>query len=64
MSQRIQVNLSDEMIKRLEMYSKKIGVNRSALCAQFIGQGVMSYDKAYEAFDTLASKMVNEVEGK
>ena len=53
MNQRIQVNVSDEMISRLELYSKKMGISRSALCAQFIGQCVMGYDKAFDVIDNM-----------
>jgi len=60
MNTRIQVNISDEMITRLDLYSKKMGVSRSALCAQFIGQAVMTYDKAYEVIDNMAKEYVTE----
>jgi len=54
---KITVNVSDEMVTRLELYSKKMGVSRSALCAQFIGQSVMGYDKAFDVMDNMADKL-------
>lgn len=32
---RIQVNLSDEMVSKVDYYSQKMGVSRSALCSIF-----------------------------
>lgn len=46
---RVQVNVSDEMVKKVDLYAEQLGVSRSALCSMFIGQGVMSYDKAMDA---------------
>ena len=43
---RVQVNLSDEMVCKVDLYAKKMGVSRSALCSMLIGQGIMSYDKS------------------
>lgn len=38
------VTLSDEMADKVEKYAKKIGVTKSSLCAQFIGQSIMGFD--------------------
>lgn len=45
---RIQVNLSEEMNKKAESYSKQFGVSKSQLCSMIIGQGLLSYDKAFD----------------
>jgi len=37
---RIQVNLSDDMVKRVDMIAKTYGVTRSGLLATLIGQAV------------------------
>lgn len=37
---RIQVNLTDDMVERVDRIRKQYGVTRSALCAMFIGQQV------------------------
>lgn len=42
---RVQVNLSDEMVVKVDKYAQHIGVSRSALCSLLIGQGIMEYDK-------------------
>jgi metal-responsive CopG/Arc/MetJ family transcriptional regulator len=57
---RIQVNLSDDMVKRLDMYADLMGVSRSSLCAQFIGQAVLGYDKAYSKIDDVGDSLINE----
>lgn len=45
---RIQVNLSDDIVKDLDMLAKRYGVSRSALCCTLIGQGISSHLEAYE----------------
>lgn len=54
---RIQVNLSDELIESLDKYAQMMGISRSALCATFIGQGVMGYNKSFQLIDTLGDKI-------
>lgn len=48
---KVQVNVSDDMVQRLDTYARKMGVSRSALCSVLIGQGIMGYDKAFEMCD-------------
>lgn len=48
---RVQVSLSDEIVRRLDNYSNLIGVPRSALCSVFIAEGVLEYDNAFNLFD-------------
>lgn len=43
---RIQVNLSDKMVERVDKIAEDMGLSRSALCNMMIGQGVNSYEKA------------------
>lgn len=45
---KVQVIMSEEMVKRVDDYAKSIGVSRSALCAMFIGQGVMGLDRGVD----------------
>lgn len=59
---RIQVNLSDEMIKRCDDYATKMGLSRSAFCASMIGQSVMSLDKGNDLFEALKISMPNLLE--
>ena len=48
---RVQVNLNDELVKKIDEYAKMIGITRSSLCAVYIGQGVLGYDKAFEMIE-------------
>lgn len=59
--QRITITVSDESIEKLSYYGDKMGMNRSALCAYFVGQGLLSMDKAYSLLDRFASDMSEEM---
>lgn len=54
---RVQVNLSDEMVEKVDVYAKKMGVSRSALCSMLVGQGIMSYDKSMDIISVLGDKL-------
>lgn len=54
---RCQVNLSDEMVEKVDMYAKKMGVSRSALCSMLVGQGIMSYDRSMDILSVLGDKL-------
>lgn len=45
---KVQVNVSDELVKQLDEYAKAVGLSRSALCGYFIGQGMFSLQKGLE----------------
>lgn len=53
---RIMVTVSEDMKNRLDRYAEKMGINRSALCAFLLGQGVMSMDKAYGMIDQVTEQ--------
>ena len=50
---RVQVNVSDELVKQIDSYAEKMGVSRSALCSVFIGQGILGYNKSFQMIDNL-----------
>lgn len=54
---KVQVNLSDEMVTRVDNLAKSYGVSRSALCSMYIGQMVDSMEKSSSA---VASILGNE----
>lgn len=54
---RVQVNLSDEMVKKVDAYASKMGVSRSALCSMLVGQGIMGYDKSMDLISILGDKL-------
>lgn len=54
---KVQVNLSDEMVNRVDNLAKSYGVSRSALCSMYIGQMVDNMEKSSSA---VASILGNE----
>lgn len=54
---RVQVNLSDEMVGKVDSYARKMGVSRSALCSMLVGQGIMGYDKSMDLINILGDKL-------
>lgn len=58
---RVQVNLSDEMVERVDIYSKMMGVSRSALCSMLIGQGIMNYDTSANILKDIAIKASQDI---
>lgn len=54
---RVQVNLSDEMVVKVDSYAKKMGVSRSALCSILVGQGIMTYDKSMDIISVMGDKL-------
>lgn len=50
---RVQVNLNDDIVKKIDEYGKAIGVSRSALCATWIGQSVLSLDKSMDIIEKM-----------
>lgn len=54
---RVQVNLSDEMVNKVDVYARKMGVSRSALCSILVGQGIMGYDKSMDLMTLLGDKL-------
>lgn len=62
---RIQVNVSDEMVKRIDEVASLLGVSRSALCSVFVGQGVFSFEKALSVtegtLDSLKASLLSQL---
>lgn len=59
--QRITITVSDESVEKLAMYGKKMGMNRSALCAYLVGQGLMGLDSVNSTFDRVADSVSDEM---
>lgn len=54
---RVQINLSDEMVEKVDSYALKMGVSRSALCSMLVGQGIMGYDRSMDLLSILGDKL-------
>jgi CopG-like RHH_1 or ribbon-helix-helix domain, RHH_5 len=57
---KVQITLSEEMTERIDIYAKKVGVSRSALCGILIGQGIMAYDKAFDVINAMTAAEIAE----
>ena len=61
---RLQVNVSEVMVDKIDKYAEMMGISRSALCAYLIGQGIMSMSKAFDVLDSggmsFAEQMMNQ----
>lgn len=58
---KVQVNLSDEIVKKIDNYAKYMGVSRSALCGMYIAQSIMALDKSFEVIqDTTKAVISND----
>lgn len=55
---RVMVNLSDEMVRKIDTLAGSLGVNRSAFCAMMIGSGVVSYVKSQEVIEKIAREEI------
>ena len=54
---KLQVNVNDDLVKQIDEYAALMGVSRSALCAMFIGQGILTYNKSFKLIDDLGQKI-------
>lgn len=54
---KLQVNVNDDLVKQIDEYAALMGVSRSALCAMFIGQGILSYNKSFKLINDIGQKI-------
>lgn len=58
---RVQVNIADDMVEKIDSYASKFGCSRSSLCSVLIGQGIMSYEKQNEIWEAVGESMKKEM---
>lgn len=58
---RLQVSVSDDLVKRIDYYASRFGCSRSALCSVLIGQGLMGYDKVDEVFEGIGETVKKDI---
>lgn len=58
---KVQVNLNDDIVKKIDQYAKSIGVSRSAVCAIWIGQAVLGVDKATEILQNVGNDVAKTI---
>ena len=54
---KLQVNVNDDLVKQIDEYAALMGVSRSVLCAMFIGQGILTYNKSFKLIDDIGQKI-------
>lgn len=57
---RLQITVNDDLVKKIDKYAKMIGISRSAMCALWIGQGVVGYEKADELISNNTIEFLKE----
>lgn len=57
---RLQINVSDNLAKKIENYAKEFGVSKSAFCSMMLGQSVMGLDGAKDALTQVGKAMLQE----
>lgn len=50
---RVQINLNDDLVKRIDKYAAAIGQNRSSVCAMWIGQSALGIEKTIETLEKM-----------
>ena len=55
---KVQVTMNDNIVKRIDEYANMLGISRSSLCAVWIGQGLMSYDKSFKLIDNVQGDLL------
>ena len=55
---KVQVNISDDMVARIDEIAKTYGVSRSALCSVFIGQAVASTEKVFDVVSEAGKSVI------
>ena len=50
---KVQINLNEDLVKKIDAYAAAIGKSRSAVCAIWIGQSVLGIEKATETLQNM-----------
>lgn len=49
---RIQINLNEDLVRKIDEYAAAIGQSRSAVCAVWIGQSVLGIETATKTLES------------
>ena len=58
---RVQVNLGDALLNKVDKLSEMCGVTRSSFCSMLISQGVLAYEKSFEVYDSLKETLPQKI---
>lgn len=50
---RVQINLNEDLVKKIDEYAAAIGQSRSAVCAVWIGQSVLGIERATQTLENI-----------
>lgn len=59
---RVSINLSQEMLQRVDQEAKRLGTSRGAMLTTWIGEKVSSLDQARNMYQGLTSSMNDRIE--
>jgi len=55
---KVQVNISDDMVEKIDSLANKMGVSRSSLCAMAVGQYILSFEKSMSILENMGTDAV------
>lgn len=59
---KVQVNIADSMVERIDRIAEQLGQTRSGTCNWFISQGVLSFENANNFMkENLSTAMVEKI---
>ena len=58
---RVSLSISDEMVEKLDFYSKKMCMSRSQLMNFLMGQGLMSMDKSMSILEGMGENVSRDL---
>lgn len=56
---KVQININDDIVKRIDEYAKSLGVSRSACCAMWLGQALQSVEKQNKMLEKTGMSIVD-----
>lgn len=58
---RVQVNINDDMVQKIDTYAHKYGVTRSALCSVAVGQYIDNLDNAKAVLNNIGQQLSDNI---
>ena len=63
-SKRVQLQIGEEILIKLDKYADLLGVSRQALAVMFIAQGLTGFEKAFDLYDKFGEEFMKKLAGK
>lgn len=58
---KVQVLMSDELVKRIDTIANAYGVSRSSYCAMLIGQGILATERSLDILDKMSLELTGHI---